>query len=141
MTVFVGLLLNAFVIGSMASALASMDSKKQMCRGKIETIGLYLLINNVAPDLRHAILEYFEYVYTSSQSMEDLHLLHELPPSLATQLAINVHRRTVARAPLLHLLTDDALVDCLARLHPQVYVPAQVRSPTGHDSAFALLHI
>ena len=57
---FIGLLLNAFVIGSMASALASMDSKKQICRGKLETIGLYLVVNNVQPDLRARILEYYE---------------------------------------------------------------------------------
>ena len=64
---FVGLLLNAFIIGSMASALNAMDFKKQICRGKLETIGLYLHVNEINPGLRSRILEYYEYLYTSSQ--------------------------------------------------------------------------
>lgn len=123
---FIGLVLNAFVIGSMASALATLDSKKQICRGKLETIGLYLVVNNVTPDLRARILEYYEYVYTSSQSMEDLNLLRDLPPSLATRLAISVHRKIVVRLPLFNTLTDHALLAVLSRLRPLIFVPGQV---------------
>ena len=130
---FIGLMLNAFVIGSMASALSTMDSKKQMCRGKLETIGLYLLVNNVHTDLRSRILEYYEYVYTSSQSMEDLRLLQDLPPSLATRLAISIHRRIVARAPLFSALSDISLLHVLARLTPVIYVPGQIVMVEGAD--------
>ena len=130
---FIGLMLNAFVIGSMASALSTMDSKKQMCRGKLETIGLYLLVNNVHTDLRSRILEYYEYVYTSSQSMEDLRLLQDLPPSLATRLAISIHRRIVARAPLFSALSDISLLHVLARLTPVIYVPGQIVMVEGEQ--------
>lgn len=123
---FIGLVLNAFVIGSMASALATLDSKKQICRGKLETIGLYLVVNNVMPDLRARILEYYEYLYTSSQSMEDLNLLRDLPPSLATRLAISVHRKIVVRLPLFNTITDYALLAVLSRLRPLIFVPGQV---------------
>lgn len=123
---FVGLLLNAFIIGSMASALNAMDSKKQICRGKLETIGLYLLVNNVAQDLRARILEYYEYLYTSSQSFSDLNLLRDLPPSLGTRLAITAHRRLIARAPFLSSLSDTALLCVLKQLQPLIYVPSQV---------------
>lgn len=57
---FVSLMLNAFVIGSMASALSSMDSKKAISRGKIETIGAYLQIHSVPPTIRARILEFYE---------------------------------------------------------------------------------
>ena len=49
---FLGLTLNAFVIGSMASALSTMDSKKAVAAGKLDTIGAYLRINSVSPELR-----------------------------------------------------------------------------------------
>jgi len=71
---FVGLLLNAIVIGSMATALSAMDSKKSMCRETLETIGGYLQMNSIGGELRSRILEFYEYLYTSSQSMEDLHV-------------------------------------------------------------------
>ena len=56
----IGMLFNAYVIGSMATALSSLDSKKQICRGKLETIGHYLLLHNVNSELRAKILEYYE---------------------------------------------------------------------------------
>ena len=130
---FVGLIMNAFVIGSMASALNVMDSKKQLCRGKLETIGLYLLVNNVSQDLRTRILEYYSYLYTSSQSFSDLHLLQDLPPSLATRLAITAHRRIVSRAPFIGALSNVALLRVLRRLQPLVYVPTQVIQVEGHE--------
>lgn len=122
---FVALILNAFVIGSMASALSTMDSKKAVAAGKLETIGAYLEIHKVSNDLRASILEYYEYVYTSSMSMDDLKLYDELPPSLASRLAISVHRRMLARCAFLAGLSDDVLLVVLSRLKPRIYVPAQ----------------
>ena len=123
---FIGLVLNAFVIGSMASALSTMDSKKAVAAGKLRTIEAYLQINSVGPELRSHILEFYEYLYTSTQSMEDLKLYQDLPPSLATRLAISVHRRVVARAPFLYALSDDALLAVLGRLKALIYAPGQV---------------
>ena len=57
---------------------------------------------------------------------EDLRLFHDLPPSLATRLAITVHRRTLSRAPFFNALSDAALLSVLARLRPMIYVPGQV---------------
>ena len=87
------------VVSSMATAMASIDSKKQICRDKLETIGHYLLLHNVSNELRTKIFEYFEYRYTSSQSMvQDLNLLRDLPPSLATRLALMMNHRVVVRS-------------------------------------------
>ena len=77
---------------------------------------------------------YYEYLYTSSQSFSDLHLLQDLPPSLATRLAITAHRRLIARAPFLNALTDIALLKLLNRLHPQVFVPGQVIQVGGGET-------
>jgi hypothetical protein len=72
------------------------------------------------------------YLYTSSQSMEDLHVFKDLPPALATRLAISVHRRIVARAPFINQLSDVALLSVLSRLRPSIYVPSQVIYIEGH---------
>lgn len=58
--------------------------------------------------------------------MDDLRLYQDLPPSLATRLAIAVHRRIVVRAPFLCALSDEALLGVLTRLKAVVYVPKQV---------------
>lgn len=82
--------------------------------------------NNFLDFLRPPWASLARYLYTSSQSMEDLRLLQDLPPSLATRLAITVHRRIVVRLPLFNTLSDLALLSVLARLHPIIFVPGQV---------------
>lgn len=124
--IFLGLVLNAFVIGSMASALSTMDSKKAVAAGKLSTISAYLQLNNVAPELRSHILEYYEYLYTSSESMADLRLYQDLPAALSMRLSLSVHRRILARCPALYALSDGTLLSVLGKLSPQVCVPGQV---------------
>ena len=126
-----GLLLNAFVIGSMASALSSIDSKKQVCAGRLETIGSYLQLHHVKSELRAKILEYYEYLYTSSQSVE----MSDLPPALATRLALTIHRKVVTRSPFFTALSDVALLGVLKALTPTVHVPQDVLAAEG-----SLLH-
>jgi hypothetical protein len=123
---FVGLGLNAIVIGSMSAALQSIDAKKSIAAGKLDTIASYLRMNGVGPDLQGRILEFYEYLYTSSQSMEQLRLYQDLPPSLATRLSISLHRRFVAKCRFLIRLSDDRLLGVLLRLKPCIFVPSQV---------------
>jgi len=130
----ISLLFNAFVIGSMASALSSMDSKKQVCRGKMETIGHYLLLHNVPTELRAKILEYYEYLFTSSQQMEDLHLVRDLPASLGTRLSLMMHHRIMVRGQgFFSLLSDHALLGVLERLKSVICVPAEVITLEGRS--------
>jgi len=122
----VGLMLNAIVIGSMASALSSLDSRKSIAASKIQSITAYLVMNHVPAELKAGILDYYEYLFTSSQSMDELHLYQNLPPSLATRLALTMNRRLISRSPFLFGLSDDMLMCVLSRLKPCIFVPSQV---------------
>ena len=92
-----------------------------------------LQLNNVSPELRCHILEYYEYLYTSTQSMQDLRIYQDLPPALAMRLAITVHRRLLARCPALCALSDDALLGVLGRLKPRIYIPGQIIVVEGQE--------
>ena len=126
LTMFLGLLVNAFLISSFTSAFASMDSKQELIRGQLDTIRQYLIFKSVPSDLKSRVLEYYEYVYTSSQSMEDLQLLRDLPPNLSTQLAITMNRRLIVKCPFFAELSNSSLMEVLSRLIPLIFVPGQV---------------
>ena len=96
MCMFAGTIVTALIIGSMVTALSNFDSRKAIAADKLRTIDAYLQIHTVAPDLRNAVRSYCAYRYSSLQSMDDLKLFQDLPPSLATRLAIAVHQRVVA---------------------------------------------
>ena len=127
-----GLLLNAFVISSFTSAFAEMDSKHQLAGKQLDMIRNYLLLKAVPGDLRSRILEYFQYIYTSSQSMDHLGQLEHMPPNLSTQLALSVNAKLVARCSFFSNITNTALVSIVTKLEPQVFVPGQALCIEGH---------
>lgn len=58
----------------------------------------YLQLKAVPTELRARILDYYQYIFTSSQSMDDLQrVLHLLPPNLATQLSLSVNAKLISK--------------------------------------------
>ena len=123
---FVGLLLNAYVISSLTAALASMNSKKELAGKQLEAIKQYCMIKGVQADLRSRILEYYEYVFTSSAALAEMDMFSQMPPALNAQLSLSVGRRLVARCSFFRDVTNASLIMLISAMAPFVFVPGQV---------------
>jgi len=128
---FVGLIIAAFVISSFTSAFASMDSKKQLAGKQLDLVRNYLLVKSVPTDLRSRILEYYQYIFTSSQSMEDLKVLQHMPLNLSTQLALSVNAKIIAKSPFFQDVSNASLAALVSTLAPLVFVPGQIMCTEG----------
>ena len=155
-TMFIGLLLAAFVISSFTSAFASIDSKNALAGHQLDMIRNYLVLKAVPSDLRSRILEYYEYIFTSSQvhylslhtclftsvparlslhrspldtssqSMDDLKLLQHMPPNLSAQLALSVNAKLISKCAFFHEVSNASLDALVSNMVPLVYVPGQI---------------
>ena len=125
LTMFVGLLLNAFVIGSLTQALASMNSKRELAGKQLAQVKHYLMFKGVATPTRNRILKFYDYLFTSNAAIDDLSALDHMPPALNAQLALSANRRLVARCALLHDVTNASLVQIVSELTALVFVPNQ----------------
>lgn len=124
---FSGLILNAFVISALTSAMNSLDSAQAIASEKLEAVRNYLTFKGVGPELRARIIEFYEYLLTSSQSGEqERALLQDMPPNLSMQLAIAVNKRLIKPVPYFATFTDTALLAIVAKLKPLIFVPSQV---------------
>ena len=128
---FCGLLLNAFTISSFTSAFAAIDSKNALAGKQLDIIRNYLQLKAVAPDIRARILEYFQYIFTSSQSMDDVGQLQHMPPNLTTQLALSINAKLVARCAFFEEVSNTALVALVTALEPIVFVLAKWYASKG----------
>ena len=131
-TMFFGLLLNAFVISSLTTALSSMNSKKELAGKQLDAIRNYLLVKGVPTDLRARILEYYEYLFTSSAALADLNLFNNMPPALHAQLNLAVNRKLAARCAFFRDVSNASLVTLISDLKPLVFVPGQTIVVEGH---------
>jgi len=130
---FFGLLLNAFVISSLTAALASMNSKKELAGKQLDTIRNYLLVKGVPSDLRSRILEYYEYLFTSSQSLASSVRLEEMPVNLSAQLALSMNRKLAAKCSFFRDISNACMVTLMSSLVPRVFVPGQLIVFEGHS--------
>jgi len=132
-TMFVGLLLNAFVISSLTTALATMNSKKELAGKQLDTIRNYLLLKGVPADLRSRILEYYEYLFTSSESLASSVKVDEMPPNLSAQLVIAMYRKLAAKCTVFKEVSEPCLITLMQALTPRVFVPNQILVFEGHS--------
>lgn len=132
-TMFFGLLLNAFVISSLTQALASMDSKKELVGKQLGLMKNYLVLKAVPSDLRSRILDYHEYLFTSSAAFADMNMFENMPPALTAQLNLSTNRKLVTRCGLFRDVANSTLIALLAELHPLVAVPGQLITVEGNQ--------
>lgn len=76
---FLGILLQAYMLGSAASALHTMDAMKAGQQHKLDAVKGYLRTKRVPVFLRERIVDYFEYLYTRVQASA---YAPPLPPTL-----------------------------------------------------------
>ena len=124
-TMFFGLLLNAFVISSLNQALASMNASKQFTGKQLEMIKSYLLVKQVPSSLRGRVMEFYEYLLSSSAALEDLNMFNSLPPALTAQLNISTHRRLLANCAFFKGVSNGSLIALIAELKALVLIPSQ----------------
>ena len=122
-------MLNAYVISSLTQALASMNSKKELTGKALNDIKQFLLIKGVTTDLRSRILEYYEYLFTSSAALDSSlqDQMNQMPHALSAQLALSTNRRLAARCAFFRDISDASLLRLISELSPLVFVPNQVR--------------
>ena len=128
---FLGLLIVAFVISSFTSAFASMDSKNALAGKQLDIIRNYLLLKSVPNDLRGRILEYYQYIFTSSQSFEDMKWLNHMPLNLSTHLALSINAKIIAKCPFFNEVSNASLAAIISTLTPLVFVPGQLMCSEG----------
>ena len=122
---FIGLVLNAIVISSLTTALSSMYAKKQLAGKQLDTIRNYLVLKAVPTDLRGRVLEYYEYLFTSSQSLANSVKYEEMPLNLATHLALSINRRLASRCSFFRDVSNVCLVEIINSMAPAIFVPGQ----------------
>ena len=122
---FIGLLLNAYIISALNQALASMNAKRQLTGKQLDSIKTYLVLKAVPPALRARIMEYYEYLLTSSAALQDMNMFDQLPLNLSAQLDLVTSRRLTSRCSFFHNVSNASLVALIAEFKACVYIPDQ----------------
>ena len=103
-----------------------MYAKKQLAGKQLDTIRNYLVHKAVPNELRSRALEYYEYLFTSSQSLASSINYSSMPPNLAAQLALSINRKLVAKCTFFRDVSNKCIVMLISELQPAIFVPGQL---------------
>jgi CRP-like cAMP-binding protein len=125
--IIVGVVLYAVVIGAASSVLANLDSHKATQRHKMDAIKRYLSQNRVQTSLSKRIRDYYEYVWSSSQTTDkNESVVFDLHDSLRLELDIHLHRRLLQSIPMFACIDDpNCIIDMIQKMQASIFIPGE----------------
>ncbi|RLN32208.1 hypothetical protein BBJ28_00005187 [Nothophytophthora sp. Chile5] len=123
---FVGIVINASIIGSAANLLSNLDKEEIARKNQMDSINDYLRFKKVPLNLQNKIRRYYDYALTTRLQDPTESLFADLPDRLKLLLKLNLHAEFVRRVPLFRALSHAGVVAIIQCLVPVVVMPGEV---------------
>jgi CRP-like cAMP-binding protein len=123
---FVGIVINASIIGSAANLLANLDKEEIARKNQMDSINDYLRFKKVPLNLQNKIRRYYDYALTTRLQDPTENLFADLPDRLKLLLKLNLHAEFVRKVPLFRALSHSGVVAIIQCLVPIVAMPGEI---------------
>ncbi|RLN88689.1 hypothetical protein BBJ28_00008504 [Nothophytophthora sp. Chile5] len=123
---FVGIVINASIIGSAANLLSNLDKEEIARKNQMDSINDYLRFKKVPLNLQNKIRRYYDYALTTRLQDPTESLFADLPDRLKLLLKLNLHAEFVRKVPLFRALSHAGVVAIIQCLVPVVAMPGEV---------------
>jgi CRP-like cAMP-binding protein len=116
----------------------TLDANSAARRQKLDAVKQYVRYKHVPVYLRDKIIDYYEYMYTRIQLIDESRVLKDLPPTLKVQLAVVLNRDLIVHMPLFKYIGAQEAAILVLSLRPAVLLPFEVivREGKGNDSLY-----
>jgi hypothetical protein len=123
-TILAGVFINAFIIGSVGTALSDLDADEAERKKMLEQIYLYLRSRNVPTRMMTRIKDYYEYCWGTHLLAKD-ELFGTLHMGLKMELNLYLKRQLVTQVPAFLSLAPATTVELVDRLTTRIYLPLE----------------
>ena len=123
---FLGVGFYGYIIGNITTLLQRLDMKRAMYYSKVNQLNTFLQYRQVGPEVKHRILDYYDYLWENRKGFDEKKLLEDLPPSLQAELSLNLKRDLISKVPFFHDANDSLIRDIAGRLTPIVFTPDDI---------------
>lgn len=118
---FMGVGMYGYIIGNIASLLARWDSAKRDHIEKLERIISFMRYKQIPLKTQKRVRHYYFYLWETKQSVDYHSVLHELPPSIYTELATHLNQDLLQKVPLFREASPQLLTLLASRMRPMVF--------------------
>ncbi|XP_061173431.1 cyclic nucleotide-gated cation channel alpha-3-like [Saccostrea echinata] len=123
MTFVIGVFVFAAVVGNVGDVISNMNASRQDYQARMDQIKFYMNHRHVPESLQNRVKRWAEYSWTRTQAIDEPHLLQLLPERLRTEIAIQVHLKTLKKVKLFEECEEGLLRELVLKLKPQTFSP------------------
>ena len=122
---FLGMSVYASIIGNVGSLLSTLDRAAVEHEDKLEKIQAYLRHRMIPPSLQDRIIDYYDYVFTTSGGLDEQALLEDLPTSIRTDIALYLNKDVIRKVPFLKSASESFISVLVRLLKSEVCAPSE----------------
>ena len=126
MAIIVGVLMYAVIVGSVGTALQSIDTPDSQRRRRMDAVREYLRQRDVSPELSDKILNYYDYCMSRHITEHDENVLTEIHSALKEKLDLEVNQQLLNKVPRFKNLPDGLLLVLIHSLVSRIYLPNEL---------------
>ncbi|GLD92587.1 hypothetical protein PINS_up001146 [Pythium insidiosum] len=138
---FVGIVINASIIGSAANLLANLDKVAIARKNQMDSINDYMRFKKVPLALQDKIRRYYEYALSTRIVDPTQTLFADLPDRLKLSLRLTLHDAFIRKVPLFRVCSNAGVIAIVQCLHPVVAMPQEIIIGQGEIVRFAVIDI
>ncbi|VDD74051.1 unnamed protein product [Mesocestoides corti] len=118
-----GVLIFATVVGNVGAMISNMNAQKTAFQAQMDSVKRYMEYRKVSKSLEQRVIQWFDYLWSNKQSLEEENVLAILPDKLKAEIAIHVHYDTLQRVKIFQDCDPGLLVELVLKLKLQVFSP------------------
>lgn len=128
-----GVAMYSFVIGNVASILASMQPARRRYVEHMERITAFMRYRNINPQLQRRIREYYTFIWGKRLGYDESTLIADLPASLMNEVSLFLKRDIIDKVPFFQGVNEELLREIAAEMRPTVFTPGDYVCRAGED--------
>lgn len=123
---FVGIVINASIIGSAANLLSNLDKAEIARKNQMDSINEYLRFKKVPLVLQDKIRRYYDYALNGRIRDPTETLFVDLPDRMKLALKLNLHEEFIRKVPLFRVCSNAGVVAIIQCLKLVVAMPGEI---------------
>ncbi|MEJ2305571.1 MAG: cyclic nucleotide-binding domain-containing protein [Anaerolineales bacterium] len=129
-----------YIIGNVATLITNLDAARANYLEKMEEVNLFLKTRSVPAALQERVRSYYRYLWETQRSITTHAIIHELPHTLSTDIALFLNKNILEKVPYFSDADDLFIREIVQVMEPLAFLPGDyiIRQGEYGDSMYFL---
>ncbi|XP_057368745.1 cyclic nucleotide-gated cation channel subunit A-like [Daphnia carinata] len=119
----IGILIFATIVGNIGSMITNMNASRTEFQTRMDAVKQYMVFRKVSKELEERVIQWFDYMWSNKQSLDEGQVMDTLPDKLKAEIAIHVHLDTLKQVKIFQDCEPGLLAELVLKLQLQVFSP------------------